>query len=142
MVQAKAPSSGPTHPLISPRKSFLSPPQLPPKKRTLTSSLPPLDHRWSKKTFDLAKEQQEHEREQATILRFRHAPTDGDTIADQAKALREGRARWTPGWQQYGGARVVVRRDGGGKEDGEDGEVSDGGWMYGDGGARKDRSGQ
>lgn len=37
---------------------------------------------------------------------------------------------------------MVVRRAGGAKEDGEDGEVSDAGWMHGDGGARKDQSGK
>ena len=64
--------------------------------------------RWEKETHDAAKEEQK--REQAWLMPDAAAkPTpDRRSIADQAKALLEGKEKWRPTWVDYGAASGVV----------------------------------
>lgn len=57
-------------------------------------------------------------------------------LAEQARKLREGHARWVPGFEDYGGARVEVQGDRGeGKEQkgGQEGTgvATEAGWRFG-----------
>ncbi|MCJ1268288.1 hypothetical protein MMC22_008175 [Lobaria immixta] len=100
---------------------------------------PPTDFApWSKSIYHTAQKAQEKASKRRGPQADRLAPTDGRTIGEQAKALREGRARWVPGWVDYGGARVVVGEEGGGGGGGggeggggERGKATDAGWSYG-----------
>ncbi|MCJ1465880.1 hypothetical protein MMC07_004499 [Pseudocyphellaria aurata] len=94
---------------------------------------PPTDFTpWSQKTWKAAKKSQE-EAGKRTGPRAARMPLPDDevaTLADQAKALREGRATWVPGWADHGGARLnVTPRDG--RPAVELGVSMDKGWSYG-----------
>jgi len=63
--------------------------------------------RWDKKAWDAAQEAQKAENETFGP----DAPTlpkgDRKTLAEQAKALLEGKMIWRPSWRDYGRAREV-----------------------------------
>lgn len=65
------------------------------------------DYRWDKEAWDAAQEAQEAESEKFGP----HAPTlpkgDRKSMAEQAKALLEGKIVWRPSWRDYGRAREV-----------------------------------
>lgn len=65
------------------------------------------DCRWDKKAWDAAQEAQKAENEKFGP----DAPTlpkgDRKSLAEQAKALLEGKIVWRPSWRDYGRAREV-----------------------------------
>lgn len=65
------------------------------------------DYSWDKEIYDKAKKGQREEQD----LIGPDAPLipkkDGETIAEQAKALLQGKEVWRPSWKDYGMVREV-----------------------------------
>lgn len=63
------------------------------------------EFRWDKETYDKAKKAQEEQQELMGPDAPKIAKKDGKTIAEQAKALLQGKEVWRPSWKDYGVAR-------------------------------------
>ena len=69
---------------------------------------------WDKKTYDEAMKQQEREQEMMGPNAKMLPKADRRSIAEQAKALLEGREVWRPSWRDYGvvaGKEVEIGMD-------------------------------
>ncbi|KAL9117492.1 MAG: hypothetical protein Q9187_005969 [Circinaria calcarea] len=62
---------------------------------------------WDKEIYDKAKKAQEEQMELMSPKGPRIPKKDGMTIAEQAKALLQGKEVWRPSWKDYGVAREV-----------------------------------
>ncbi|MCJ1399715.1 hypothetical protein MMC11_002917 [Xylographa trunciseda] len=62
---------------------------------------------WDKKVWDAAQAGQETENERLGPGAAQLPPTDRKTMAEQAKALLEGKLIWRPSWRDYGRPREV-----------------------------------
>lgn len=67
-------------------------------------------HRWDKEAWDAAQKAQEAENERFGPEAGKLPPGDRQTMAEQAKALLEGKMLWRPSWRDYGRA-VEVETD-------------------------------
>ncbi len=66
--------------------------------------------RWEKETYDAAQAEQTKERDKLHPDAGLMPSVEGKSIAEQARALLEGRAKWKPTWVDYGGALGTVER--------------------------------
>ncbi|MCJ1416098.1 hypothetical protein MMC32_002433 [Xylographa parallela] len=62
---------------------------------------------WDKKAWDAAQEAQEVENDKFGPDAAKLPPADRKTMAEQAKALLEGKLIWRPSWRDYGRSREV-----------------------------------
>ncbi|MCJ1318904.1 hypothetical protein MMC15_004236 [Xylographa vitiligo] len=62
---------------------------------------------WDKKAWDSAEAAQEAENEKFGADAAKLPPADRKTMAEQAKALLEGKLIWRPSWRDYGRPREV-----------------------------------
>lgn len=65
------------------------------------------DCRWDKKAWDAAQEAQEADNEKFGPDAGTLPKGDRKSMAEQAKALLEGKIVWRPSWRDYGRAREV-----------------------------------
>ena len=64
-------------------------------------------HRWDKKVWDAAQEAQKEENERFGPQAGTLPKGDQKSMAEQAKAILEGKMKWRPSWIDYGRAREV-----------------------------------